>query len=550
MLNVLDITNIALIDHITIEPKCGLSALTGETGAGKSIIIDSVNLILGARASKEFIRYGEDKAIVQAVFSVSDSVCEKLSEFGITAENNEIIISREITRDGKSSCRINGMLVTQNVLRDVAMLLVNIHGQQDNHSLLRCENHLKYLDDYAENQELQLAYKKDYLECYELEQRIKRLSQNEKERLERIDLLRYQTDEIAEANLTLGEKEDLEAELVLIENAERLTVATGEACELLYDGEETNAYELISRAADKLSQISEVESVSELSERLYDIKYNLEDIIHETRALSDGIDFSQARLDDINDRLDTIKKLEKKYGGSVEAVLNYFEKISTELSELDVNEEDIKLLCDELEEHKKMREKSAKELSESRKRAGEKLSREIEVVLAELDMPKARFGVDIKEGEYTQNGADSVEFVICPNVGEEMKSLAKFASGGELARVMLAMKSILADTDNVDTLIFDEIDTGVSGSASQKIAQKLKALGNKKQVVCVSHQPQLAAIANQHLLIKKSSDGNRTTTSVTELDTKGRISEVARIIDGANPSEAALLHAKVMIENA
>ena len=550
MLINLEINNIALIDRMSIDIDEAMTVLTGETGAGKSIIIDSVNLILGARANKGLIRYGEDKARVQALFSVSEKVSKELLELGIEVEDGTVAVLRDITADGRSVCRINGMIVTQNILRDAASLLVNIHGQQDNQSLLNPKFHLSYLDSYAENDAELNAYKAGYEECKELKSRLDRLNSDEREREQRIDLLRYQTEEIFAAGLSDGEKEQLMEERVLIQNAEAINEAVCEATEYLYDGEDINAYDLISRAANAVSKLGDIESAAKVAEKIYDIKYTLEDVVDEVRSLADGVEFSRARLDDIEDRIDLIGKLERKYGGSERAVLDYLEAAEKELDELDVSEEKTQKLE---EDYKKSMEKLsalAKKLTETRKTAGKKLSKEIEKSLSELDMPKTRFEVAVSESEFTKNGADNVEFMICPNVGEEMKPLAKIASGGELSRVMLAMKSILADADDADTLIFDEIDTGVSGSAAQKIAKKLKALGGKKQVICVSHLPQLAVAASNHLLIKKDSDGERTTTTVTPLDYNGRIREVARITDGNNPSDEALAHAKAMIDNA
>ena len=550
MLINLEINNIALIDRVQLDVNDSMTVLTGETGAGKSIIIDSVNLILGARANKGLIRYGEDKARVQALFAVSETVACELSKLGIETEDGMVAILRDITADGRSICRINGMIVTQNILRDAAALLVNIHGQQDNQALLNPKFHLSYLDSYAENEKELEAYFDAYDECRAIKARLDRLNSNEKERAERIDLLRYQTEEIFAAGLSEGEKEQLIEERIIIQNAEAINEAVAEATEYLYDGEEVNAYDLISRAANAVSRLSDIESAAKAAEKIFDIKYALEDVVSEVRSLADGVEFSRARLDEIEDRIDLIGKLERKYGGSEGAVLDYLEAAEKELLELDVGAEMGEKLLEDYEKAKEKMSEAADILTNTRKQAGEKLAADIEKSLADLDMPKTKFSVNIEKSDFTRTGADSIEFMICPNVGEELKPLAKFASGGELSRVMLAMKSILADADDAETLIFDEIDTGVSGSAAQKIAKKLKALGSKKQVICVSHQPQLAVVAANHLLIKKNSDGERTTTSVYPLDYDGRIREVARIIDGNNPSDAALAHAKAMIDDA
>ncbi len=550
MLTKLEIQNVALIDRLEVDLAGGMTVLTGETGAGKSIIIDSVNLILGARANKGIIRYGTDKARVQALFDVSDSVREKLCELGAEVEDNTVTILRDVTADGRNICRINGMVVTQSMLRDVAACLVNIHGQQDNLSLLNPKYHLGYLDSFAENSKESATYKNAYIYCKELKERLLKLTANEQERAERIDLLRYQTEEIQAADLYEGEREELSEERTLIQNEESLTGAVAEATQLLYDADGANAYDLISRAARALERLDEVSSVQSAAEKVYDIKYSLEDALHEIRALLDGVEYSPARLAEIEDRLDLIGKLERKYGGSVAAVNKYYENAIRELSELDGGTELTEKLEKEYAEAEKAMKQAAAKLTKTRITAGEKLSREIERSLAELDMPKVRFAVDIKPKECGKSGADIAEFMICPNVGEELKPLAKFASGGELSRVMLAMKSILADADDTDTLIFDEIDTGVSGSAAQKIAKKLKKLGEKKQVICVSHQPQLAAAADVHLFIEKAETESRTVTNLYRLDRDARVREIARIIDGNNPSEEALNLSRAMMENA
>lgn len=550
MLTKLEIQNVALIDRLETELSGGMTVLTGETGAGKSIIIDSVNLILGARASKGIIRYGTEKARVQAIFDVSDSVREKLIDMGVEVDDSTVAVLRDVTADGKSVCRINGMVVAQSVLRDVAACLVNIHGQQDNISLLNPKYHLDYLDSFAENDKELSSYKEKYAKYKEIKERLLKLSTNEQERLERADLLRYQTDEIAAAELIEGEKDELMEERALIQNAEALTGAVAEATELLYDGDGANAYDFISQAARAMERLDEVSSAQAVAEKLYDIKYALEDAVREVRNLADGVEYSPARLAEIEDRLDLIGKLERKYGGSIVAALHYYEKAMEELKELDGGTELTDKLEKECIEAEKQMIAAAEELRKTRVLAGEKLSRDIESSLSELDMPKVRFAVDITPKECGTSGADIAEFMICPNVGEELKPLAKFASGGELSRVMLAMKSILADADDTDTLIFDEIDTGVSGSAAQKIARKLKKLGEKKQVICVSHQPQLAAVAGEHLLIEKTESESRTVTNLYRLDFDARVREIARIIDGNKPSEEALTLSRAMIENA
>lgn len=550
MLTSLEINNVALIDRLNIELEPKMTVLTGETGAGKSIIIDSVNLILGARANKGLIRYGEDKARVQAVFTVSGQTAEKLAELGIETEDGICAVLRDVGADGRSICRINGIVVSASTLRSAAQLLVNIHGQQDSSSLLDAKFHLGFLDSYAQNTAQREDYAHKYSEYVSLKQRLERLKSDEAGRAERIDLLKYQTEEISAAALSPGEKEELLNERALVQNAEQLTSAVGLCCELLYDGEQTSAYDLVSRTVSEMADIAGLERAQKAAEKLADIKYAIEDATDEIRAMADGVDFSQGRLDEIEDRLSVIERIEKKYGGSEKAALEYLDKASEELFELDMDDDRLAQLEEELAASEETVRAAAAELTLARKAAGGRLAADIETQLRDLDMPKVRFAVDIAPAKLSALGADSVEFMICPNTGEELKSLAKFASGGELSRVMLAMKTVLTDDDGAQTLIFDEIDTGVSGSAAQKIAQKMRSLAEKKQVICVSHLPQLAAVAQNHLLIKKTERDGRTFTGVTPLDAEGRIAEVARIIDGSNPSVAALEHARVMIENA
>ena len=542
MLNSLDIKNIALIKQLNIEISEGMTVLTGETGAGKSIIIDAVNLLLGARTNKTLVRFGTDKARVQGLFSVSEAVCELLEEQGIEADDGEVIVSREITADGKSVCRINGVMTPQNVLRELGAYLINIHGQQDNQALLNPSKHIDFLDGYAKtdlSNFTELYYKRK-----EILKRIELLSYDEQERLGRIDLLKYQVNEIEDADLKDGEKEELKEQKIIIENAEKIAVSVGEAYRNLY--EENSAYDSISVAAAALLRISGIDGrLDELASKISDMQYAIEDCVHELKSFSDGVEYDENVLNEIEERLDLITKLERKYGGSEAAVLEYFEKASSELEQLENADETMSELNEQLVILDDKIKKEAAVLTKARKSAAKTLQQEIEKSLSELDMPKVKFEVMINACDYNTKGADSVEFMICPNVGEQMKPLVQIASGGELSRVMLAVKSIIAD--GVDTLIFDEIDTGVSGSAAQKIAKKLSVLSKGKQVICVSHQPQLAAAADNHYMIKKQEDGERTVTHIIKLNEEERITELARIIDGDNITKTAINHAKEML---
>lgn len=541
MLAGLDIKNIALIEQLSLELGEGMTVLTGETGAGKSIIIDAVNLLLGARTNKTLVRYGTEKAVVQGLFSVGEDISGLLFELGIDAED-EVVVRREITADGKSVCRINGALVPQNVLRDVGAYLINIHGQQDNQALLTPSRHIDFLDTYAKTD--LSAFSQLYSKRKEILKQIEKLTQNEQERLERIDLLKYQVEEISGAELSLGEKEELLESKKIIENAEKIAGAIGEAYNALY--EENSAYDGISVAAQALSKIDGIdEKIDEIASKITDIQYIIEDCVHELKAFADGVEYDEQTLNDIEERLDIITKLERKYGGNTEAALAYLENAGAELLMLENADETANELSEELLELEKEMRSEAEKISKKRAAAAKKLQAEIEAALCELSMPKVKFEILIEKTDYTQKGADSVEFMISPNVGEPLKPLVQIASGGELSRVMLAVKSIVAD--NVDTLIFDEIDTGVSGSAAQKIAKKLSGLSKDKQIICVSHQPQLAAAADNHLKIEKLDDNQRTVTRLTKLSQEERISELARIIDGDNITETAINHAKEML---
>lgn len=541
MLTGLDIKNIALIEHLSLEISEGMTVLTGETGAGKSIIIDAVNLLLGARTNKTLVRYGTEKAVIQGLFSVGEDVREMLLEQGIDAEE-EAVVFREITAEGKSVCRINGTLVPQNVLRDIGAYLINIHGQQDNQALLTPARHIDFLDTYAKT-DLSL-YSELYIKRKEILKQIEKLTQNEQERLARIDFLKYQVEELSGAELCAGEKEELLEDKKIIENAEKIAGAIGTAYNVLY--EENSAYDAISIASEALSKITGIDGkIDEIASKITDIQYVIEDCVHELKNFADGVEYDEQTLNDIEERLDTITKLERKYGGSVQSAISYLETAEAELSELENADETSGKLSEDLEKLERELKKEADKISQLRQDAAKRLQSEIEGALCELSMPKVKFEIMIEKADYTPKGADSVEFMISPNVGEPLKPLVQIASGGELSRVMLAIKSIVSD--GVDTLIFDEIDTGVSGSAAQKIAKMLSGLSKGKQVICVSHQPQLAAAADNHLKIEKFDDGERTVTRVNVLSEEERIDELARIIDGDNITETAINHAKEML---
>lgn len=550
MLCNLDIKNIAVIESLSFAPEVGMTVLTGETGAGKSVIIDSVNIILGARTNKNLVRYGTDKARVSAMLTPNKSVSELLSENGIDV-SEEMVISREITADGKSVARINGTMVPVSLLREIGKMLINIHGQHDNQALLDKNRHIEFLDAYAEIKPLMADYSELYKEMRECEKKLADLNENEQNRLARIDLLKYQTDELEAAALIPGEEEELKEEAAIMTNSEKITQAVGGTFSCLYENE-GNAYDLLSSALSALGEVSSLdERLSAMYERISDAVYAVEDVSHELRSYLDEIEYDPVRLEEISERLDLIKKLERKYGATIPECLKYLEKSSAELDGLLNHDEKTAELTEKIDEIKKKLTVCADKLTAARKKAAEKLSGEIESGLHELDMERAVFTVDIQSNDtFNKYGRDSVEFMFSANPGLPPGQLAEIASGGELSRVMLAMKTVLAQSDEVDTMIFDEIDTGVSGSAAQKIAKKLSQLGKCKQVICISHQPQLAAAADFNYKIEKSVRKDSAVTEIRLLNEAERVNELARIIDGSNITKTSLDHAREMLNKA
>lgn len=548
MLCNIDIKNVAVIEELSFEPQNGMSVLTGETGAGKSVIIDCVNMLLGERTNKTLIRHGENKASVGAMFTITDELREKLLENGIEAEE-DIIIQREITTDGKSIARVNGVMVPISFLRDIAYLLIDMHGQHDNQILLKASSHIDFLDSYANLYEKRNEYHDLYKKLRQINNDIEELSRNEQERLSRIDLLKYQIDELSSADLKAGEEEELKEESILISSSEKLSQNLMKAYVHLYD-KENNVYDELNKAIISLGEVSDLDkSLQEINERLSDALYAIQEISSELRDYREKIEFDEQRLDEISQRLDLIKKLERKYGTTINDCLEFLEKATAELDLITNRDEKIAELIKEKENVLKQMESLSAELSRKREIAAKKLSEEIENQIHDLDMVKARFLVDVKRtDEFKQYGKDIVEFMFTANPGQPMGELSKIASGGELSRVMLAVKTVLSKDEGADTLIFDEIDTGVSGNAALKIAKKLSALGKFKQVICVSHLPQLAAIADNNFKIEKTSDNQKTTTKISLLSYDERLKELARMIDGENITNASLEHAREMLD--
>ena len=547
MLNLLHIENIAVIECADITFDRGFNILTGETGAGKSIVIDAISAILGERAYRDMIRTGASKASVQAVFSGVPNL-PWFEENGVEYDE-EIVIQRQIFLDGKNVCRVNGTPVSVSILRKLGIQLINIHGQHDSASLFDEENHLIFLDSFADNEALRLGYGDKFALVSDLRRQIDRMSMDESEKLRRVETLKFQIAQIEKANLKSGEDDELEARRKVLQNAEKLSDGLDEATECLYGGEDTDgAAALLSQAERALAKLSRyTDSFAQLQEKVADLMYQVQDAAEEVRDARDDLSYSADELEQIETRLDTIHKLRRKYGASCDDILAYLENAKRELDEIEFSDAHIERLKGKLQKAEKEAWAAADALRENRKAAAERLSARILTELAQLDMPRVQFQCEFTEIPLSAGGADAVAFFMSANAGEALKPMSKVASGGELARIMLAMKNVLAEKDQVNTLIFDEVDTGVSGRAAQRVAEKLKAVASHKQVLCVTHLPQLAALADTHLLIAKEERQGRTYTSVTPLDLEGRKRELARIIGGTNITETTLKSAEEML---
>jgi len=547
VLELVHIENIAVIECADISFDKGFNVLTGETGAGKSIVIDAISAVLGERAYRDMIRTGAEKASVRAVFS-GVAKMDWFEQNGIEYDS-EIVIDRQIFTDGRNICRVNGTLVTVSVLRKLGVSLINIHGQHDSASLFDESNHLQLLDDFAANGQLRKVYQEKYEAVVALRDQIDRMTMDEGEKIRRMETLKYQIDEIAKANLTAGEDDALEERRKLLQNAEKLSDGINAAVACLYgDDDSDGAVSLLADAQRELSRLSRfTDAYTPLQEKLTDLMYQVQDAAQEAHDARDELSYSADELEQIESRLDVIHRLRRKYGASCADILEYLEKAQTELDEITFADDHIERLKGKLVKAEQDAYEAAQQLRKSRKESAQNLTQKVLKELSELDMPKVAFSCMFTEQELGANGADAVAFYMSANAGEALKPLSKVASGGELARIMLAMKNVLAEQDKVGTLVFDEVDTGVSGRAAQRVAEKLKSVAASKQVLCVTHLPQLAALADTHLLISKQERGGRTYTTVTPLDVEGRKHELARIIGGANITETTLKSAEEML---
>ena len=548
MLSLLHIENIAVIECSDISFDPGFNVLTGETGAGKSIVIDAISAILGERAYRDMIRTGTNKASVRAVFT--DVPRLNWFEDNGVEYDAETVIQRDIYLDGKNVCRVNGSLVSVSILRKLGLQLINIHGQHDSASLLDEANHLHFLDAFANNEALRLTYTRSFENVLALRREISALSMDESEKLRRMETLRYQIEEITKADLHPGEDDALEDRRKLLQNAEKLSNGMDTAVECLYGGDETDgAASLLAQAERELARLGRyTDAYIQLHDRVADLMFQVQDVAEEVRQSRDDLSFSSDELEQIESRLDVIHRLRRKYGVTCQDILDYLEKAKAELDQIEFSDDHLERLKGKLKKAEQEAWEAAIALREGRKAAAQAMAQRILTELSQLDMPKVQFTCEFSETEVHPSGADEVVFYMSANAGEALKSMSKVASGGELARIMLAMKNVLAEKDQVATLIFDEVDTGVSGRAAQKVAEKLRNVAKHKQVLCVTHLPQLAALANTHLLIAKEERSGRTYTSVTPLDLVGRKRELARIIGGANITETTLKSAEEMLK--
>lgn len=552
MLSNLQIENIAVIKSASIDFENGFNVMTGETGAGKSIVIDSLNAILGERTSRELIRSGADSASVCAEFqNVGDNVKNELEKLGIEKDDT-LIVSRKLTPDGKNVCRINGMPATVSMLKALGVQLVNIHGQLDNQSLLSPETHCSFIDKLAGSGRELNEFKELYSLYIKKENELKSLNTDVNEKNRRLDILNYQIEEIQKADIRPGEKDELTEKLGFLRNAEKVLDLLHTAYAALNgDGEMPGAADIAADAASKLLSAADYSSdFTETANGVNDAAMNLSAYTEELRDKIYSLDYDPNETERAEERLDVIYRLSQKYGDSEEDILAYLENAEKERDALSFSDERAEQLRAETEKAYNEALAAAKKLSEIRIEAGKKFSADVERELAFLDMPSVKFIVNDSVGELYENGIDNIEFLLSANAGEDPKPLSKIASGGELSRIMLAIKCVLSELDDIDTLIFDEIDSGVSGRAALKIAAKMKELSKTHQVICVTHLAQIAAFADEHKLISKEEKDGRTYTCITSLDYNGRKYELARIMGGLTVTQSILNSAEELLSSA
>ena len=551
MLELLHIENIAIIEAADIEFAPGFNALTGETGAGKSIVIDSLSAVLGQRTSRELIRTGADKAFVSAAFS--GTAPELTETLGIQPEaDGTLLLQREIQTDGKNVCRVNGRPVTVGQLRALGARLLNIHGQHDGQQLLDEEQHIVYLDSFGRVESLAITYAEKYKRFTDIRRQIGALQMDEAEKARRVDTLQYQIEELRRAKLKPGEEEELTARRGMLRNAEKfLDAVAGADYALNGDDSGGGALSALRQAQDALSGVRHLDDAfGQLYERLGEAYSEVYDIAATVEDKRGELDVSPGELDRVESRMDLLYRLKKKYGATVEDMLDYQARCEAELAQIEDAGDTLARLEQTLSKVEKGARQAAQALSDARKAAAEQLTSQILAELQQLDMGKIRFAVDFAEKPLDSDGMDTVRFLMSANVGEELRPIHKIASGGELARIMLAMKNVLSEQDHVGTMVFDEVDTGVSGRAAQKVAEKMARISRRKQVLCVTHLPQLAAMADTHFSVEKGERGGRTYTEVRRLDREQRRRELARLTGGSHVSQTMLDGAEELLVQA
>ena len=553
MLELLHIENIALIQEADIQFRPGFNALTGETGAGKSIVIDALGAVLGGRTSRDLIRTGADRAFVSAEFSQVAPGLPGLEEAGVRPdEDGCLLLQRELTADGKNLCRVNGRPVTVAQLRRIGGELLNIHGQHDGQQLLDEEQHLSYLDRFGRTEAFLAAYQSAYGAMAALLDQIRSLQMDEAEKARRMDTLRFQIGELERAELMPGEEEELLQRRELLRNGEKYLSALSGADYALSGGEEGGG--AVSALRDAEEAISAVRNLSggmgELYQRLEQLRCEAYDLAETIRDRREEFDFSPAELDAVESRSDLLYRLKKKYGATVEDMIAYLDRCRTELDEMETADDTLARLEKQLETARRAVLAAGADLTAARKAAAGELETRIQAELRDLDMHRVRFHIEFGEKEPGPDGCDAVRFLMSANAGEDLKPIARIASGGELARIMLALKNVLAEQEAIGTLVFDEVDTGVSGRAAQKVAEKLAQVSRRKQVLCVTHLPQLAAMADTHFSVEKGERDGRTYTRVTLLDRERRKAELARITGGSSVTAALLASAGELLDAA
>ena len=551
MLELLHIENIAIIEAADIEFAPGFNALTGETGAGKSIVIDSLSAVLGQRTSRELIRTGAEKAFVSAAFS--GTVPELTETLGIQPEaDGTLLLQREIQTDGKNVCRVNGRPVTVGQLRALGARLLNIHGQHDGQQLLDEEQHIVYLDSFGRVETLAITYAEKYKDFTDIRRQIGALQMDEAEKARRVDTLQYQIEELRRAKLTPGEEEELTARRGMLRNAEKfLDAVAGADYALNGDDSGGGALSALRQAQDALGGVRHLDDAfGQLYERLGEAYSEVYDIAATVEDKRGELDVSPGELDRVESRMDLLYRLKKKYGATVEDMLDYQARCEAELAQIEDAGDTLARLEQALSKAEKEARQAAQALSDARKAAADRLTSQILAELQQLDMGKIRFAADFAEKPLDSDGMDTVRFLMSANVGEELRPIHKIASGGELARIMLAMKNVLSEQDHVGTMVFDEVDTGVSGRAAQKVAEKMARISRRKQVLCVTHLPQLAAMADTHFSVEKGERGGRTYTEVRRLDREQRRQELARLTGGSHVSQTMLDGAEELLVQA